>query len=96
MDITWVGMLFVWAVVELIQFLRKRAFPQRMRTGAYWGVGFAALAALGGASREVNTWQLLAASLAIYGAGAAFIYVVRILVAKGWARFSRPKDSAPT
>lgn len=89
-------MLSVWAVVELIQFLRKRPYPQRMRTGAYWGVGFAALAALGGASREVNTWKFLVASLAIYGAGAIFIYGVRILAAKGWARFARPKDTART
>lgn len=94
MAATWIGMLFVWAVVELIQFLRKRPFPQRMRAGAYWGVGFAALAALGGASREVNTWQFLAVSLAIYGAGAALIYAARVLLAKGWARFVRPKDAA--
>ena len=26
-----------WAIVEFIQFLRKRPFPQRMRAGAYWG-----------------------------------------------------------
>lgn len=67
-----------------------------MRTGAYWGVGFAVLATLGGASREVNTWQFIAVSLAIYGAGAVLIYGIRILLAKGWARFVRPKDTART
>ena len=96
MDATWIGLLVVWAVVELIQFLRKRPFPQRMRTGAYWGVGFAALAALGSASREVNTWKFLAVSLAVYGAGAFVMYGFRVLLAKGWTRLVRPKDAAQT
>ena len=96
MDATWIALLVVWAVVELIQFLRKRPFPQRMRAGAYWGVGFATLAAFGSASREVNTWKFLAVSLAIYGVGALFIYGVRILLAKGWARLVGPKDAAQT
>lgn len=86
MDATWIGLLVIWAVVEFVQFLRKRPFPQRMRVGAYWGIGFAALAALGSASREVNTWKFLAVSLAIYGTGALLICGVRIVLAKGWAR----------
>jgi hypothetical protein len=94
MDVTWIAMLVVWAFVEFIQFLRKRPFPQRMRTGAYWGVIFAALAALGAASREVSTFGVLAVSLALYGAGAALIYAVRILLAKAWASFNRKKDTA--
>lgn len=94
MDATWVAMLLVWAVVELIQFLRKRPFPQRMRAGAYWGVGFAALAALGGASREVNTFAFLGISVAMFGAGAALIYGARILLAKGWSRLVRRNDAA--
>jgi hypothetical protein len=89
MDPTWIGMLFVWAVVELIQFFRKRPFPQRMRIGAYWGVTVAAFAALGAASTNVNTWVFLAVSIAMYGTGAAIIYGVRILLARGYARFFR-------
>lgn len=82
-------MLVVWAVVEFIQFLRKRPFPQRMRTGAYWGVIFAAFASLGAASREVSTFWFFAVALALYGAGAALVYAVRILLAKGWVRLNR-------
>ncbi len=96
MDATWIGLLFVWAFVEFIQFLRKRPFPQRMKTGAYWGVSFAALAALGSASKEVNTWKFLAVSFAIYGAGALLIYGIRVLLAKGWARLVRSKDAMKT
>jgi hypothetical protein len=93
MDNTWIAMLVVWAIVEFIQFLRKRPFPQRMKTGAYWGVTFSALAALGGASRDVSTFGFLALSLALYGAGAALIYAVRILLAKGWSSLNRKKDA---
>lgn len=82
-------MLVVWALVEFTQFLFKRPFPQRMRTGAYGGVIFAALAALGAAPREVSTFGFLAVSLALYGAGAALVYVVRILLAKGWVSLNR-------
>lgn len=79
-------MFVVWAVVEFAQFLRKRPFPQRMRTGAYWGVGFSTLAALGGASTSANTWIFLATSIAIYGVGAAIIYSTRIIFTKIWRR----------
>lgn len=94
MDNTWTAMLVVWAVVELIQFLRRRPFPQRMKTGAWWGVIFAVLAALGGASKEVNTWKFLAIALAMYGVGAALIYWLRLLLAKGWAVVAGKKDAA--
>lgn len=83
---TWIAMLVVWTVVEFIQFLRKRPFPQRMRTGAYWGVGFASLAALGGASTSADTGVFLALAIALYGFGAAIIYGLRIIVAKVWQR----------
>lgn len=85
-------MLIVWVVVEFIQFLRKRPFPGRMRVGAYWGVTFAVLAALGGASREVSTLGFLAVSLVIYGAGAALVYGIRILIAKIWTSLVRRND----
>lgn len=87
-------MLVVWAVVEFIQFLRKRPFPLRMRSGAYWGVALAVIAAFGGASREINTLGFLAVSLAIYGAGAALVYGARILIAKTWKSLVRRNDAA--
>jgi hypothetical protein len=93
MDATWFGLLFVWAVVELIQFLRKRPFPQRMRSGAYWGVALASLSALGSAPRDVNTFGFLAVSVAIFGAGAALVYGVRILLAKGWSSLTRRRSA---
>ncbi len=87
MDIAWIGLLIVWATVEFVQFIRKRPFPQRMATGAVWGVIFAALAALGGASKEVNTWGFLGIALATFAVGAAVIFGLRLLIAKGWAHF---------
>lgn len=93
MNDTWILMLVVWAIVEFIQFLRKRPFPQRMKTGAWWGIIFAALAALGGASKEVNTGTFLVIALALYGTGAAIIYGIRLIIAKVWARIFGKKNT---
>jgi len=86
MDGTWVILITVWAVVEFIQFLRKRPFPQRMKTGAYWGVAFAALSALGSASKDASTFGVLAVSLLIFGVIAALICTARILISNKWRR----------
>lgn len=82
MDSTWVALLVVWGVVETIQAIRKRPFPQRMKTGAIWGVSIAVLAALGSASREINSFSFIAAASAIYGTPALLAYWVRLYVAK--------------
>lgn len=86
MDGTWIIMITVWAVVEFIQFLRKRPFPQRMKTGAYWGVALAALSALGSASKDVSTFGFLAVSLLIFGVIAGLICTARILISNKWRR----------
>jgi hypothetical protein len=93
MDATWIGMLIVWAIVEFIQFLRKKTFLQRMRTGAVWSVLFMVLA-FRGAPVEPS---LLATAIALvmYSGVAAVIYWFRLLLASGWRRVF-PKKILPS
>ena len=85
----WIMMIVVWAVAEGIQFLRKKPFRTRMKSGAYWGVGVMTLLMLGNRHQSVPdnpiaTLIFLLSSLAIAGCGALIVYWVRIGIAKLW------------
>lgn len=81
---SWITMLIVWAVVEFIQFLRKKTFPQRMKTGAWWGVIVMTLILVGQAPKEQNNWLVICISLAISGFGAGVVYGGRLLISRLW------------
>lgn len=81
MDNTWFALFFVWAIAEAIQAGRKRPFPQRMSTGAIWGVVIAVLAALGSASRDINSFAFIPIAILLYGRPALMVYGVRLWVA---------------
>ena len=51
------------------------------------------LAAMGGSSTPVNTWVFLASAVALYAMGAALIFGLRLLLAKGWVNFAHKKGS---
>lgn len=92
MNESWISMLIVWAVVEFIQILRKKPFPQRMSAGAWCGVIVMTLILVGQAPKEQNTLLVLGISLAISGVGVGIVYGLRLIIAKLWARFFGKRD----
>lgn len=95
MDSHWIAMIFVWAIVELVQFLRKRPFPARMKTGAWWAfwVGFfVLLGRLGTPLDRSPLWGYFVA-FAMNGVPVAFVYWVRILLSKGLLKLrQKPRE----
>jgi hypothetical protein len=95
--VEWFMLVLIWAVVEFIQFMRKRPYPARMRTGAIWGTVFLWMAFLGQMTKKTmddHYWSGMLTALAMAGAMALVIYGMRILLAKGWARI-KPKKEEP-
>lgn len=86
-------MLVIWAIAEFIQFLRKRPFPQRMKTGALWGVLATVMMTYGSIPSEKATWLFLAIDFALTGLVAAAIYGIRVVIANYWSRFFGMKSS---
>lgn len=89
MDRDWVFMLVVWAIVEFIQFLRKRPYPARMKTGAKWAWVLGTLQMMGRIDSSLlndRYWWALFVSALITGAGILVVYGLRVLLAKGWTR----------
>lgn len=89
---SWITMLIVWAVVEFVQFLRKKPFPQRMTAGAWCGVIVMTTILVGQAPKEQNTLAVLAISLAISVGGVGIVYGIRLIIAKLWAHFFGKRD----
>lgn len=89
----WIMFVVVWVVVELIQFLRKRPLPNRMKTAAGWAVTLTTLADMGQASRTLASatdgayWIYFATVLAI-NAGVALVFY--------WFRVGLTKVMTPT
>lgn len=94
MDNQWIAMLVIWAIVEIIQYLRKRPYPARMKTGAKWAFWCGYFIAVGGVNESLydsNPWGVYAASFGINLAGVLLIYGMRVLIAKGW-KYLRQKQ----
>ena len=91
---TWIAMLVVWGVVEFIQYLRKKPFPSRMRTGALWGVLFSTFAMYGQMPAAKATLFALLIALLINLCGAGVVYLIRVLIARLWERVFRKDASA--
>lgn len=96
-DSHWISIIFVWAIVEFVQFLRKRPFPARMKTGAWWAFWFGFLGLLGGVGASLDRSPLLGYFLAfaMNSVPVAFVYWVRILLSKGLLKL-RQKPSEQT
>jgi CDP-diglyceride synthetase len=89
MDPLWVALIVVWAVVEFIQYLRKKPFRSRMKTGAWWGVILTTLAGYGQHSNP--EFRLLLVGFAMTGLVALAIYWARVGVAKVWTSAASKK-----
>lgn len=77
-------MFVVWAVLELIQYLRKRPFPERMKTGAKYSAILAGLVLLGQARSDEGWWGILVSFAMTSGVAIAIIWT-RMGLAKVWA-----------
>ncbi len=81
MDGNWGAFLFIWAIAEGIQWLRKRDFSDRMKTGAYWAVGVVSLSEVGqSVSGSRNPLLYLLTFLVLNSAVAFIIYWIRLKV----------------
>lgn len=87
MDPHWGIMLIIWAFVEFVQFLRKRPYPGRMKTGAWWAAVLGTVSTVGLIKPQVygaNPWWAFLAALALNGGAVLLVYGLRSLVHKGW------------
>lgn len=87
MDRHWIFMWVVWAIVEFIQFLRKRPYPARMKTGAWWAVVLGTLETMGSASSQTyqdSPWTVNLMALLLSGSAVFAIYWIRVLLNKGY------------
>lgn len=80
----WVAMLVIWAVIEFIQFLRKRPLSERMKTGAKYSAILAGLILVGQQGRDVG-WLGILIAFAMTGGVALAILWIRRGLAKVWA-----------
>lgn len=83
---TWIAMLFIWGIVELIQFLRKRPFPERMRTGAFWALGLTTMIMVGQAPTHLDPSAVLGVSFAMCCVAVGIVYGIRLIARKLWRR----------
>ena len=83
MAFEWKLMLVVWAIVEGIEFFRKKPSRARMKTGAYWGVAVMTLYMYDSVSaQQSNFIPTLLLLLATSSAGAFIIYWMRVAIAQ--------------
>jgi len=76
----WISLFAIWAVVELVQWARRKPLRARMKAGAWTGSIFASLAAYGQASQTAN-FLTLVVLIAMFGAVALSVYWARVWLA---------------
>lgn len=77
MDSLWVMFLIVWAIVEVIQWLRKKPLRARMKSAAIWSTVLTSVAGVGQMDPRQNALVQLAVCLVMFGVPAAVLYFVR-------------------
>lgn len=85
----WIMMAVIWAVVEFVQFLRKRPYLARMKTGAWWAViagGLESIGAMSPSMQAVSTLSTDAMFFLLNGVVVVVVYWLRVLLTKGWSR----------
>ena len=76
----WVMMIVVWAAVELIGFLRKKEFRNRLKSAALWSVVMASFATVGGMNPHQNAIAQMAVCVVMYGVVAYIVYFIRVKI----------------
>lgn len=95
MDVLWVALLILWAIVEGIQYFRKIPFPRRMIAPLVVVVCVSGLIAVGQAPQEAERKDALlfiAGSLMAGVAGSLF-YGIRLILAKIWTKTVTREDA---
>ncbi len=95
MDSSWIAFFVIWAVVEFIQFLRKKTFAQRMKVAAGWSMVLVSLIFVGQSSSATNPLAMLGISLLLTGGVALMFYWLRIALAKCWFRIFSKRVTPP-
>lgn len=78
----WYFFIFIWAVVELVGFFRKKPFRTRMKSGAIWAVVLVSLSTVGQMNPDQNALLQFGVCIALYGIVAIIIYYARVMLAK--------------
>lgn len=90
----WIVMFAVWAIVELVQFMRKKPFPARMKAGAYWGAFAMALTLVGMQGGDLSgSWYAFPLSLVMCGVVAFVVYWMRIKLTGYWVQKNKGASS---
>lgn len=91
MDSNWIVFILVWMIVEFIEYLRKKPFRKRMKTGAIWATILSSLSLIGAISSKAyaeSPWLSLAVAVGMNGIPALGIYWLRVGLARAWSRIS--------
>lgn len=92
MDTHWIVLCIVWAAVEYERYLKKKPYPGRMRTGAWWTLAIGTLLMLGKTSIMTfveRPWWTLFVAISLNGAAVLLVYGLRSLLYKVWCYFSK-------
>ena len=82
MDIRWILMLVVWALVELYQKRKGTPQPKRMRKGALWATFTGWLLLYGAMQRGGSELIAFATAMAVPAVGMSIVYTVRVILNK--------------
>ena len=89
MDNNWIFFILIWAIVEFIQYLRKKPLRQRMKTAAIWATISASLSMIGAISSEAYTANPSLSYAVAFGMNAVpalAIYWLRVALSNGWSK----------
>ena len=96
MDIRWILMLVVWALVELYQKRKGTPQPKRMRKGALWATFAGWLTIYGAMPRGGSELISFAAAVAVPAVGMSIVYAVRVILNKIISKLIKRRTSPDT
>lgn len=78
----------LWAIVEFVQLIREKPFPQRMVAPAICVAVAGGLMSVGNAPPSDNYFPVFATGVVLYGLAAGILYGVRVGASKLWHQVS--------
>lgn len=81
---SWIALIVIWAIVELIGMALKINYSKRMKYGAIWSVVIVSLATVGQMRTDQSALLQFALCMALYGTVSAIIFYTRLKLAKLW------------
>ena len=80
MSATWVMMIVIWVLVELIEVIRKKNLRSRLKSAAIWSSVITSLSIVGQMSTDQDALVQLAVSLVLTGSVAVVVYFIRVKI----------------